>query len=42
MLHRFDNEDSFVGKMHDAELAYLIGSPAARASLAENYVGLPY
>ncbi len=42
MLHRFDSDDGFARRIHDAELAYLVDSPAAQAALAENYVGLPY
>jgi p-hydroxybenzoate 3-monooxygenase len=39
VLHRFD--DPFGAKIQRAELDYLAGSRAARAALAENYVGLP-
>jgi p-hydroxybenzoate 3-monooxygenase len=42
LLHRFPEEGSFGQRMQQAELEYLVGSQAARASLAENYVGLPY
>jgi p-hydroxybenzoate 3-monooxygenase len=42
MLHRFPDSDGFSGKIQTAELDYLVGSQAATASLAENYVGLPY
>ncbi len=42
MLHRFPNEDSFSHHIHLAELDYVTSSRAARASLAENYVGLPF
>jgi p-hydroxybenzoate 3-monooxygenase len=42
MLHRFPDSDGFSGKIQTAELDYLVGSTAATASLAENYVGLPY
>jgi p-hydroxybenzoate 3-monooxygenase len=41
LLHRFDESGSFGAKMQLAELDYLVGSPAARTALAENYVGLP-
>jgi p-hydroxybenzoate 3-monooxygenase len=41
LLHRFDDDDAFATKLQEAELSYLEGSPAARAALAENYVGLP-
>ena len=42
MLHRFPEAGDFDRRMQEAELRYVIGSPAARASLAENYVGLPF
>jgi len=42
MLHRFPDTDAFGQRIQQAELDYLVGSPAARQSLAENYVGLPY
>ncbi|WP_341703617.1 4-hydroxybenzoate 3-monooxygenase [Ferrovibrio sp.] len=42
MLHRFPDSSGFEQKMQQAELAYLVSSPAAMTSLAENYVGLPY
>jgi p-hydroxybenzoate 3-monooxygenase len=42
MLHRFPDADGFGAKIQQAELNYLVGSQAATASLAENYVGLPY
>ena len=42
MLHRFPEPDSFGGKLQQAELDYVVNSQAATASLAENYVGLPY
>ena len=42
MLHRFQNEDSFSHNIHLAELDYVTSSRPAAASLAENYVGLPY
>jgi p-hydroxybenzoate 3-monooxygenase len=41
LLHHFD-QDAFDTKIQKAELEYLIQSPAAMTSLAENYVGLPY
>ncbi|PPU77111.1 4-hydroxybenzoate 3-monooxygenase [Xanthomonas cucurbitae] len=41
LLHRFDNEDAFTARIHAAELDYLLGSEAGRATIAENYVGLP-
>ena len=42
LLHRFPEDGPFGEKMQRAELEYLVGSTAARASLAENYVGLPF
>ncbi len=42
MLHRSDMRDAFEHRVHTAELRYLCGSAAARSTLAENYVGLPY
>ncbi|MCF5927833.1 FAD-dependent monooxygenase, partial [Xanthomonas perforans] len=41
LLHRFDDEDAFTARLHGAELDYLLGSEAGRATLAENYAGLP-
>jgi len=41
LLHRFDQGSAFDERMQQAELDYLIQSPAAAAVLAENYVGLP-
>ncbi|BDG72122.1 4-hydroxybenzoate 3-monooxygenase [Roseomonas fluvialis] len=42
LLHRTDGEDAFEHRVRLAELDYLTGSVAARTTLAENYVGLPY
>ena len=42
LLHRFPEDGAFAEQIQRAELEYLVGSPAARTSLAENYVGLPY
>jgi p-hydroxybenzoate 3-monooxygenase len=42
LLHRFPEHGIFGEKVQAAELEYLVGSRAAMASLAENYVGLPY
>jgi len=42
MLHRFHGEDSFHRKLQLAQLHYVVSSRAAAASLAENYVGLPF
>ncbi|MDH6232087.1 p-hydroxybenzoate 3-monooxygenase [Mesorhizobium soli] len=42
MLHRFPDTDAFGQRIQEAELDYLVHSRVASASLAENYVGLPY
>jgi len=42
LLHRFPERPAFEQRMQQAELAYLETSQAAQASLAENYIGLPY
>jgi p-hydroxybenzoate 3-monooxygenase len=42
MLHRFPGVDSFTQRVQMAELDYVVHSPAASTSLAENYVGLPH
>ncbi|PWJ86491.1 p-hydroxybenzoate 3-monooxygenase [Pseudaminobacter salicylatoxidans] len=42
MLHRFPDTDAFGQRIQEAELDYLVHSQVAAASLAENYVGLPY
>ncbi|HEX7380770.1 MAG TPA: 4-hydroxybenzoate 3-monooxygenase [Nevskiaceae bacterium] len=41
-LHRFEDMDPFSQRVRDAEVSYTLGSEAARRTLAENYVGLPY
>jgi p-hydroxybenzoate 3-monooxygenase len=41
IMHKF-SEDAFNHRLQLAELDYLSGSGAALASLAENYVGLPF
>jgi len=41
LLHRFDQSSAFDERMQQAELDYVIQSPAAATVLAENYVGLP-
>jgi p-hydroxybenzoate 3-monooxygenase len=41
MLHRSDSDNAFDHKRQLAELEYLVSSPAAMTSLAENYVGTP-
>jgi p-hydroxybenzoate 3-monooxygenase len=40
MLHT--NEDAFEDKLKESELEYTLSSIAAKTSLAENYVGLPF
>jgi p-hydroxybenzoate 3-monooxygenase len=42
MMHRFPDADGFGTKLQQAELDYVVHSDGARASLAENYVGLPH
>ena len=42
MLHVFGEGEGFSDRVHEAELDYLLSSQAARVTLAENYVGLPY
>jgi len=42
LLHSFPQNDAFSRRIQIAELDYLLGSPMAMASLAENYVGLPF
>lgn len=42
MLHTFTDSLDYDRKLQDAELAYLFSSDTAMASLAENYVGLPF
>ena len=42
LLHRFPKHSLFELKIQQAELAFLKESDAAQASLATNYVGLPY
>ena len=41
-MHRFPNTDAFDQRIQEAELDYLSKSTAAKTSVAENYVGLPY
>ncbi|PPT65060.1 4-hydroxybenzoate 3-monooxygenase [Xanthomonas arboricola] len=41
LLHTFDDQDAFSARIHAAELDYLLDSEAGRATLAENYAGLP-
>jgi p-hydroxybenzoate 3-monooxygenase len=42
MLHRFPDDDGFQHRLQRSQLNYVVGSRAAAASLAENYVGLPF
>ncbi len=42
LLHVFPDATPWQHRLQQAELAYVAGSPAAQASLAENYVGLPF
>ena len=42
MLHRFDTDNAFDRRRQIAELDYVTSSRAARTTLAENYVGLPW
>jgi p-hydroxybenzoate 3-monooxygenase len=41
LLHRFPGDDAFGHRLQRSQLDYVVGSRAAAASLAENYVGLP-
>jgi p-hydroxybenzoate 3-monooxygenase len=42
MLHRFPTDDAFGQRLQMSQLDYTVRSPDAAASLAENYVGLPF
>jgi p-hydroxybenzoate 3-monooxygenase len=42
MLHKLDTDNAFDDRRQLAELEYLVSSPAAMTSLAENYVGFPF
>ncbi len=42
LLHRFPDNGPFERRLQDTDLAYLFSSRRALASLAENYVGLPF
>ena len=42
LLHRFPDSSAFDRRLQETDLAYLFSSQAALASLAENYVGLPF
>ncbi len=41
LLHRDPAHDEFERRLQGAELEYMLGSDAARRTLAENYTGLP-
>ena len=42
LLHRFPDSSPYEQRLQQTELAYLFSSQHALASLAENYVGLPF
>jgi p-hydroxybenzoate 3-monooxygenase len=42
LLHRFPDDSAYDQSLQQTELAYLFSSERALASLAENYVGLPF
>ena len=42
LLHRFEAHTPFERQLQYTELEYLLGSKAARTTVAENYVGLPF
>lgn len=42
MLHTFPESLAYDQKLQEIDLAYLFSSDAAKSSLAENYVGLPF
>ncbi len=42
MLHTFEDQNEFDGRIRDAELQYILSSKAGLTNLSENYVGLPY
>jgi len=42
LLHRFESHSPFERRVQQAELEYIAGSAAARTTIAENYVGLPF
>ena len=42
MLHRFPDDDGFQHRLQRSQLHYVTSSRVAAASLAENYVGLPF
>ncbi|MDO8876491.1 MAG: 4-hydroxybenzoate 3-monooxygenase [Pseudolabrys sp.] len=42
MLHRFPANSPYEDKLQQTELEYLLSSDAAKKTMAENYVGLPF
>lgn len=42
LLHRFEAHTPFDRRVQQTELEYIAGSVAARTTIAENYVGLPF
>jgi len=42
LLHRFPDSSAYDRRLQETDLAYLFSSQKALASLAENYVGLPF
>jgi p-hydroxybenzoate 3-monooxygenase len=42
LLHRFEQHTPFERQLQHTELEYLLNSKAARTTVAENYVGLPF
>ena len=42
MLHRFPANSPYEDKLQQTELQYLLSSNAAKKTMAENYVGLPF
>ena len=42
LLHTFDADDAYGGRLQTSHLDYVTSSTAAATALAENYVGLPF
>jgi p-hydroxybenzoate 3-monooxygenase len=42
LLHKFPDHSPYERRLQQTELSYLFSSQQALASLAENYVGLPF
>jgi len=42
LLHRFETHSTFERRVQQAELEYIAGSLAAKTTVGENYVGLPF